>query len=362
MQLWELWNLRALDPDADIARLTDLHRRRRSFGEREKAALLSVQRGELTHLAPGRAFLAAHPELRSGMIVTMHIGPYQFLPEPFVAAGLSPLILLDERAHAKLAPQTRRLQRRLGHRIEPEWLPIADPSFIRSLIKALRDERPVLVFLDGNGGLGGFRQTREQGMKYRLPGRDIKVRTGLARLACRLACPVHPLVLRWSPAGSVIWHKEESQQWGRGDDPAHVTRLLYDWGFNEVLATPEQWFFWDMLKESYACFADSAVARGAVPSGLRRDFSHAFAIALRRTPRTVRVVLEKDLALWPGDLLVDLSDDRFYAAEGLSAEQLDSLSDDRATLAALSERWGEGWVRFHVLRLCLLGLARLRGC
>ena len=44
---------------------------------------------------------------------------------------------------------------RIGHRIEPEWLPIVEPSFVRRLIAALRDQRPGLAFLDGTGGLGG---------------------------------------------------------------------------------------------------------------------------------------------------------------------------------------------------------------
>ena len=49
------------------------------------------------------------------------------------------------------------------------------------------------------------------------------------------------------------------------------------------------------------------------------------------------------------------------SAEGLTAADLASLRDGTPSLAGICHRHGEAWVRFHVLRLCLLDLARLRG-
>ena len=60
-------------------------------------------------------------------------------------------------------------------------------------------------------------------------------------------------------------------------------------------------------------------------------------------------------------VLVDLEDDRFYDARGLRDEDLAPLRTGQPTLSDLTEVHGEAWVRFHGLRLCLLGLARLCG-
>ncbi len=95
---WELWNLRALDPMADAGALAELRRKRANFATFENEAMQGIARGERRHLEPGRRFLQSHPELAAGLVVSMHVGPYQFLPEPFLAAGISPVILLDRRA------------------------------------------------------------------------------------------------------------------------------------------------------------------------------------------------------------------------------------------------------------------------
>lgn len=358
---WELWNLRALDPLADAAALADLHRKRADFATYETAAMQAIARGERRHLEPGRRFLRSHPELAEGLVVSLHLGPYQLLPEPFLHAGISPVILLDRRAHERLGPRADSMGQYLGYRTQVEWLPVTGDAFGRRLLSALRDRRPVLVYLDGNGGVGGSARTRTQGLTYRLPGRAIRVRTGIARLACRLGCPVHPVTVRWRAGGGVVWFKEPSQRWCRTDHPDRVTRALYDWVFREIAATPEQWFFWEMLKDSYACFADRSLRRQLMPSDVRRDFARAFRICLDRGADTVRVVLTQDAEVWPGDVLADLTSDRFYAAEGLTAVQLDSLRDGGQTLAELAARWGKEWVLYHALRLCLLQLAQLRG-
>lgn len=303
--------------------------------------------------------LASCPELAAGLIVTMHIGPYQLLPEPLLRAGIETTVLLNRHAERKLRPQAEQLMATLGLPDRLEWLTIETTMFLRSLIRRLRGGRPVIVFLDGNTGTGGLAATREQGVDFRLPGREIRVRGGLGRVICKLQCPVHPLIVRWGVGGEVIWHKEPSQRWHADDDPAQVTRLLYDWGFGEVMRTPEQWFYWDMLTESYACFSGSRFGEEAMPAVLRDDFTRAFHICLSRAPQTVHLILQKDIEVWPGDVLANATDDRFYAAEGLQDTELARLRAGAATLAELVAHHGRDWVVYHGLRLCLLGLARL---
>ncbi len=359
-QVWELWNLRALQPDAQPADLENLRRRRAEILAGEREALARLWSGDQGLLSPGRSFLAARPELRSGLVVSVHTGPYQLLAEPWLAAGLRPLILLNAEVKEIFTTGTDAMIRRLRLPGRVEWAAVGEPGFMRSVVAAARAQRPVLVYLDGNNGQDGMPGTRAVGLRYRLPGRDIRLRTGVARLACRLECPVHPVALHWE-AGRIVWEVGPAWRWRRATDPQDATREMYAWAFGQILARPEQWHFWSMLKDSSACFGASLADGGQVPVGLREDFARAFHICCEKQPGNVRLILEKDVAVWPGGVLADLTADRFYPAAGLADEDLEPLRNGAPTLTALEEHHGQAWVRFHGLRLCLLGMARLGG-
>jgi hypothetical protein len=358
--VWELWNLRALFPAADPAHLRQILQRRQQGLAREREALVGLWAGEQGILSPGRSFLAARPDLHRGITVSLHQGPYQLLPEPWLAAGCDPVVLINAGAEAEFTQVAAQMSARLRHRGKLTLLAVGPQGFLRQAVRAVRDGRPVLVYLDGNNGERGMARTRDAGLRYRLPGRDIRVRTGLARLACRLEAPVHPVALSWQQGG-VTWDLGRVLQPRRQDDPLALTRQLFDWLFSQVLRQPEQWHYWAMLKESSACFASVGLNEPRVPQGLRDDFRRAFEACVERSPTTVKLCLEKEVEVWPGDVLADLSEDRFYPAAGLADSDLDCLRGGHPTLAELIARHGHAWVRFHGLRLCLLGMARLGG-
>lgn len=358
---WDLWNFRALFPDAGEADLLAVKRKMDEHLAREREALAGLWSGDRSILSPGHGFLKAHPELRSGIVCSLHLGPYQLLAEPFVAEGLAPGILLNPSAMETFRDSTEAVVRRLGYGNGPEWVTVDDGPFLKKALRVLREGRPLLVYLDGNTGAQGMNGTRSRGLRYRLPGRDIRVRTGLARLAARLEVPVHRVALMWNEDQEVTWEREDTLRWTRRDDPVAAARTLYDWCFTQVMRRPGQWQYWAMLRHSSTCFTPTALDDARVPTGLRDDFKRAFASCLVSSPRTVRLILEKSVAVWAGEVLADLSEDRFYAAAGLRDEDLAPLRDGRPTLHELTEHHGEEWVRFHGLRLCLLGMARLGG-
>lgn len=359
--VWELWNIRALWPEADLEYLAEIKRRQDTILAREREALAGLWAGDQVVLAPGHGFLDRHPELTEGITLSLHIGPYQLLAEPFLAAGLDPVILLNKSALKSFKEPTEGFLRKLGHKSRVHWIAVGEKGFARDLVRAVADRRPVLVYMDGNSGSQGMAETRQRGMAYRLPGREIRLRTGLARLMCRLGCPVHPVTLYWDEDDQLIWQKEPSQSWQRTDDPQAITRMLFDWAFHQIMTRPEQWHYWAMLRESSSCFGTSILENTAVPSALREDFQKSFRICLERSPETVKLLLEHEATVWPGDVLADLTNDRFYPASGLRDSDLDILRQARPTLAELCEMHGNAWVEFHGLRLCLLGLARLGG-
>ena len=359
--IWDLWNLRALQPDAGREDLLEIKRRQELVLAREREALAGLWTGARDILAPGHGFLEKNPDLASGVTVSMHLGPYQLLAEPYLAAGLEPAILLNQKAMESFQPSTGRFLQRLGHKTSIEWIPVGNKNYVPKLIRAIRSGRPVLVYLDGNSGDKGMEETRTRGLRYRLPGREIRVRTGLARLVCRLGCPVHRVSMHWTDHWDLVWRRDPTLIWSPKDHPDLVTRVLFDWCFGRIMARPDQWQYWPMLRESSSCFGSTGLDDVRVPTGLRNDFQQAYDICLERSPETVKLILEKKVEVWPGDVLADLTEDRFYPAAGLRDEDLEPLREGRPTLAALNAYHGQAWVRFHGLRLCLLGMARLGG-
>ncbi|MCP4293938.1 MAG: hypothetical protein GY780_19075 [bacterium] len=358
---WDLWTMRALWPEAEWDDYLELREEHQQLLAREREAFAGLRKGDQSILAPGRRFLKENPELRSGLILSFHQGPYNLLAEPYLAAGLDPVILLNPTAKKNHLDSTTRLNKRLGHKSEVEWIVVGEPGFVRRLFAVVKAGRPVLIYLDGNNGSDGMNGTRKNGLDFTLPGRDVKVRTGVARLICRLQCPVHPVALHWNPAGEVVWEKQKTHKWSRKDDPRIVTRLYFDWIFSQIFSRPEQWHYWTMLRQASACFNPQLGESTRVPTGLRDDFIHAFNICLQRSSKSVRLILDRTVEVWPGDVLADLTEDRFYPAEGLRDKDLQVLRDGQPTLENLSEEHGLHWVKFHALRLCLLGMARLGG-
>ena len=355
---WELWNFRALFPAAVVADLLAVKREQDAILAREREALARLWSGDQVLLSPGRALLAERPSLATGITVSLHTGPYQLLAEPWLAAGHEPLVMLNQSALPRFREASVPLSRRLGHGGRLHWAAVGERGFMRTVVAAVRAGRPVLAYLDGNSGDDGPAGTRERGMRYALPGRDIMVRTGLARLACRIGCPVHGVALRWD-AGEVVWDAELSMTVGPGDDPDEVTHRLFDWAFAVIRERPAQWQYWAMLRDSSACFKAARLDQPPLPPVLGQDSRHAFAACCEHAPGTARLVLEHELEVWGGDVLADLTTDRFYPAAGLSEDDLEILRCGRPTLQEIREVHGEAWLRFHGLRLCLLGAARL---
>ena len=118
---WDLWNFRALFPDAGPAELAAVKREQAAILAREREALARLWSGDTDLLSPGRTYLAARPGLVTGITVSLHTGPYQLLAEPWLAAGLQPLILLNGSALPRFREAAFTLQRNLRHRAVARW-------------------------------------------------------------------------------------------------------------------------------------------------------------------------------------------------------------------------------------------------
>jgi hypothetical protein len=370
---WDLWLLRALWPAAELRDLDALLRQRQGWRKKFRELPGRLLAGDRNVTTPGRALLAGDPALRSGILLTLQMGPYPCVLEPLLAAGLNVTVVSSRQCAARWRPLALEIMRRRGCRGRLKWLigSLESNADGRRLCEAVRDGGTVVVFADGvvpdavptagncdRGGAGRF-------ISYRLPGREILVPTSLSRWLCRREVPVHPIALRWrADEAGIAWRRQATQRWSPRHDPEWVAQLIHDWVFHEVTAEPAQWSGWPMLVAAILAAAGRQHGLGhagceVVPRGLCEDFRRAFRLCLDRAATTVTVKLEAELAVWPYDVLADLTHDCFYKASGLRAKDLAVLRTGSHTLQELIRSHGRAWIEIYVLRLCLLGLARL---
>ncbi len=356
---WELWNLRALQPHATFATLAALRARRRELEARGDEVF--VHGADAPRLVDdARAFFRAHPGIHSGLVLSLHLGPYSLLPALYLAEGIEPVLVTDGAARDRLQAEAEQRQKTLGLSGSIEWVGTDRPVFAGRILKALRTGRPVLVYLDGNGGGGGMEATRDRGMPYRLPGRTIRVRTGPGRLIKRTGCPVHGVAVRWRRDGTLAWTARRPGCWDTAATSRQITRQLHDWLFDEIARSPEQWTFWNMLARAGDAFSPVGLEEGPGPDDRERLWRE-FAGARADRPSATRLALTCGAEVWEPDVLADPGGDRFWSAEGLRDSTLDLFRDGAApSLAELSDACGDEWVDFHGLRLVLLGILEMK--
>ncbi|MFT5234252.1 MAG: hypothetical protein ACI9UQ_002295 [Candidatus Krumholzibacteriia bacterium] len=345
---WDLWNLKTLFPDWGAAELDGLLVRGAAYDERQREMFGDPRAAYKKFGGAARQVLVDHPELKTGLTLSLHVGPYSLAPVPWLASGVDVSLLVNRSSLAEIKPIYDSLHGHLGLPGEIKWVPIEGKQFVLKLARALRNQEPVFAFLDGNDGLQGSEGTLRQGIAHQLPGRAIRVRTGLARLALRLKCPVHTLVTRWDELEGFRWHRGPSWHWPPEASVDAATNEFYTWGFDVIRRHPAQWRAWNMLTGVSDGFRTAAQA----PEGSPAD---SYLIVAARH-RETRYLWQREAKLWPGDMLEDVEGDCFYDAAGLQKAELEVLQGvEGFTPNEMAERLGEQWVQDHLPRLLALG-------
>jgi len=335
----------------------------RSWGERDLQALLErgaaydrrqqmmfgdAQVAYAKFGGQARQVLVDHPELKSGLTLSLHLGPYSLAPVPWLVSGIDVCLLVNRSSLAEIKPIYDGLHSQLKLPGRINWVPIEGKSFVMKMARALRRHEPVFAYLDGNDGLAGSEGTLRQGMLHQLPGRNIRVRTGLARLALRLRCPVHTLVTLWGEEKGFRWQRGPSWQWPSQTSAEAASNDMYSWGFGLIAEHPAQWRAWNMLT--------------GVPDGFRATATGAndqdidpYAVVAQEN-RDDKIFWQREVRLWPGDMLEDVAGDCFYGASGLQASELAVLQGRNGfTANQMIAQFGELWAVAHLPRLVALG-------
>jgi len=288
-------------------------------------------------------FLFRNQDLKNGLIISLHLGPYSLAPVPWLMAGQNVYILVNKMSLAEIKPIYDELQKHLPLPGKIVWVPIDGSHFALKIVRALKRRNAVFAFLDGNDGLGGSTETLKEGMSYQLPGRKIKVRTGLARLAASCNAPIHSVTTLWPDTGIFAWQRGPTWALSRQSDPEKTTRALFDWAFDVIKKHPAQWKCWNMLTGVYQSFAQDKV----IP-------------ATKHLPHDATIFWTGRGKLWPGDMLEDVAGQCFFSAEGLTSGNISLLGTiDGISITDLKNKLGTSWVIQHIPRLRALGFVSL---
>lgn len=148
---------------------------------------------------------ALHQALEKGrgaLLATQHFGPYRRMFYELIRRGFTVNLVLDAAVSSKsyelVSTQLLRQNKSLPDLTDRLLIINAEkPASARQILRALKRNEPVIIYLDGNTGVGGQRETRLHSVNVEFFGQQIAVRKGTCHLAYLAQSPVIPLFASW---------------------------------------------------------------------------------------------------------------------------------------------------------------------
>ena len=295
-------------------------------------------------------------EVRPGqgvLFACQHVGPQRFAFVEVAARGWRVNAAMSEafveRAQAWLAgmrraargsPMEAALER---VRLLP---PVEHPDGPQEMVRALRRGEAVMFDVDGNTGVGGRAATFEEGLPLRFLGRDVHVRTGIARLAFRTGAPIVPLLARWRTLRVPELRFSPAIRPEAGEDieafSGRALGALYGLLDRTLREDPAQWEMWSQLAR-WQRPSEKLDAHALTRSAVRRHVDELRSLAERAPDTWLEVPPQHaHVARVRGrHVLVDPRGFRFFVVPARRAALLERLHRG-ARLGALVPARGRG--------------------
>lgn len=130
------------------------------------------------------------------LYVTMHLGPYKLIGSYLLTQGINLCIPVTSKVYKDLytsfMEDTKNIREINNARLE--LVNIEEKSGILKLIRYVRLGYSLLLYMDGNSGIGGMERTDNKLINYHFFRQDIMVRKGVDFLANILKIPIVPIV------------------------------------------------------------------------------------------------------------------------------------------------------------------------
>lgn len=139
---------------------------------------------------------------RGALLATQHVGPYRRLFYELVRRGFKVNLVLDAEVSSnilqRISNQLARQNKSLPDLEERLLIINAEKTgSARQILRALKRNEPVIIYLDGNTGVGGQKETSQHGVTVDFFDQKVAVRKGTCHLAYLAQSPVIPLFANW---------------------------------------------------------------------------------------------------------------------------------------------------------------------
>ncbi len=333
-----VWNRMYNDLDAEVLR--DITYRTHNFEVIERA------------LAEGRGALLA----------TQHVGPYRRTFLELIRRGYKVQLVLDAAGSVKVYEQIKNYfaQMKTEHLHENlQVINAEQPRSARQILRALKHNELVLIYLDGNTGVGGTEQANKHNVQVNFFGQKVSVRKGACHLAHIARSPIIPLLASWqngTPVIDALTPVVPRRDVEIDDFCRAGMQALYAVSEEFIRARPEQFEEWFHLHRWLAHDAAGQKAQIDV-SGLKEAYVR-FQQELSEGTSRYRVDASKVLVLpvGAGELLVDGEHSRILKVRPVTREVVAALSAE-ITLGGLTKKLRGRHSTQHVLE----ELVRLKG-
>lgn len=203
----------------------------------------AIIKGDLTYL---------QADAPPAIFTTFHLGSYRLANFLVSQRGKDFTLVIDDTAMTLQGDKFRSIYEKI--RTNPRYpgsfsmLNAERQNIGINMIRTLRDKRSLMLYLDGNTGVGGMDRRDEKLLSVQLLGQRIYARKGISYIAYRTKTPIVPIYAFRDKNGRNVIEVKPAIYTEAGQTAAEfcgqTTQALYDQLALHLRARPSQWEGW----------------------------------------------------------------------------------------------------------------------
>lgn len=247
-----------------------------------------VDFGSLNHLSieGDTRFLDPHAKRTARIFCTYHLGGYRAVLALLLNAGYPLALVIDNRIYRQQKEYIEGIVSQLNDynktSLTIQILDAESMDIGKRMAMALATGHSILVFPDGNTGVGGVYHRGSRQLKVRFLNQTIYSRTGIATLSHALKTPITPIISHYIEANGIqlpYFHCAETidpRQLGMSQEEyvRYATTTLYGILSDELEKYVDQWESWFYIHKFLD--TDELAAQAPPPPNAPADLSGEF--------------------------------------------------------------------------------------
>lgn len=189
------------------------------------------------------------------LIVTFHTGSYRLLNFLLAKWNIPISILLNQIALKEQGPIYSKLSKEIsGTETQLELIDSDSPRSAINLLKAIKDKRLIIIYIDGNTGMGDRASENKNSILVNFLNGRLYVRGGIGYLSYKTQTPVLPVLAHFDDDGSNIIECfpviRPNAEGTKEDYEYEAMQKVYDNAASVIGKYPNQWEGWFYIHKS----------------------------------------------------------------------------------------------------------------